>query len=101
VHSHNVHKNLAAAILLVVRAINPFQVQGHIAAVADAEHPSVHHFQIVRMAVGRIQYHAVGHTDVIGAPRLQLAGNSALYGFVVEFVTNVEICLHSQNVLIS
>lgn len=62
---NDVMKNLAAAVLAYVHAVDPFEVEGHVAAVADGEHAAVDHLQIIGLAVGDVENNAVGHADIV------------------------------------
>ena len=92
----DVHKDFTSAILLPLNSIEPAQIKRHITAVANREHTAVHHFQIVRLPVGRVQYNPVRHTDVAGRGSLQLAVDGRENALFVKFVVDVEVLFHKK-----
>lgn len=93
-HADNVHEDLAAAVLSVAFAVEPFQIERDIAAVADGEHASVDDVQIVGIAVGGGQDDAVRHADVAGFVFFQLAVDGAKHLRLVKLVVDVKVFLH-------
>ena len=90
---NDVAEYLAAAVLLAPLAVDPFDVEGDVAAVADGEHAAVDHPQILRVAVGGVENHAVGHAYIVGTGMPQPLGYGLTYAAAVKLVAYLEICV--------
>ena len=92
--AHYVAEDVTATVLTIAPAIEQAQVERHIAAVADGEHATVDHTAISLIAVNRVEYHTVGHTDIVSSAAGYLVGNSVVDFGLVKFVSYVEVCIH-------
>ena len=94
-HADGVAENLGAAVLGPVRMQQPFQVDGHPAAVANGQERSIQHIPVFPVALYLGKYMAVRHADVSGAPGTEHFVHAPENAFTVKFVSDVEIGLHT------
>lgn len=91
---HDIAEDLGAAVLLPLYAIEPLEVEGYPATIADGEEGAIH-----RGAVGGIVMHhgedvAIGHADVARTLCVYGLADVAMHSGGVEFVAYLEIGFH-------
>ena len=74
--AYNILEDIASAILFVSFAVNQAQIEWHITAVTNGKHAIIDYFLIGCVAIDSIEYHAVGHTNIVSSAAGYLVGNS-------------------------
>lgn len=90
----NISENLAPAVLAIVCAVDPADIERHITAVADGEHASVDHIEIMLLSVGGIENDTVGHADIVGSGALQPLRDGLVDTLAPKLIADIEIIIH-------